>query len=240
VAIPLGILIGTQLLMSRWTTFDRLGPWAKLTVGGIVGGVVFTPVALGLDLLFGLEPWAALQSEGRLAAMLAEEAAAVVPPVVLVWLGLNAPRVLGLDFSRPTRGGVAADRPDPDADGSGPRGDDTPHGGLLDRLPVSIGRDIVYLMAELHYVRVVTTRGRSLVLYNLRDAITEMPTDVGIQTHRSYWVAFAHVVRLVNRGGRSFCLMDDGTEVAVSRRESSRVRAQLKRREISGQDKATG
>lgn len=228
VGVPLALLIGTHLLLSRWTAFDRLGPWLKLTVSGVIGAVAFSPLALALDFAFGIEDLSALQDPALMGAMLADELSGVLPPVVLVWLGLNAPRVLGLDFSRATQ--AAAMEGEGGADGAALAVDEPAEDGFLARLPASIGRDIVYLMAELHYVRVVTTRGRSLVLYNLRDAIAELPDGAGMQTHRSYWVAFAHVVRRVDRDGRILCLMDDGTEVPVSRRETARVRAELARR----------
>lgn len=233
VAIPLAILIGTHLLLSRWTAFDRRGPWLKLTVSGVVGGLVFSPFALALDFVFGLESWAALGDADRFAAMLAKESASVVPPVALVWVGINAPRVLGINFSRSASTVTPAAVVVTDV-GPNPRDWIAPDERFLTQIPASLGRDIVYLMAELHYVRVVTTRGRSLVLYNLRDAIEEMPADTGIQTHRSYWVSFAHLDKWVKREGRMFCLMDDGTEVPVSRRESARVREELDLRRASG------
>jgi DNA-binding LytR/AlgR family response regulator len=96
--------------------------------------------------------------------------------------------------------------------------------GFLSQLPASIGLDIICLMAELHYLRVVTSKGQSLVLYNLRDAIAELSPETGIQTHRSYWAAYDHVVKRVTRDGRTFLVMDDGSEVPVSRRRAPAVK----------------
>lgn len=99
--------------------------------------------------------------------------------------------------------------------------------GFLNQVPAWVGRDIVYLMAGLHYLRVVTTRGQRLVLYNLKDAVDELTADTGIQTHRSYWASFAHARRLVKRDGKVFLMMDDGHEVPVSRRRASRVKKEI-------------
>jgi len=37
-----------------------------------------------------------------------------------------------------------------------------------------IGWDIIYVKSELHYVRVVTSKGERLVLFNLKDAIDDL------------------------------------------------------------------
>lgn len=224
VGMPLLILIGVHLMLSSFKTFDRLNPWFKLTASGIIGGLVFSPVALALDFLFGVDSWPGIDDIDRLSSLVLQEVAGVVPPVLLVWLGINAPRVLGLNFGRvgdlPTSPPAAREKSPAPAEVDA-------QAGFLNQVPASIGRDIVYLMAELHYLRVVTTRGQRLVLYNLRDAIDELPAETGIQTHRSYWASFAHAKRLLKRDGKVFLMMDDGHEVPVSRRQASRVKKEI-------------
>lgn len=225
VSIPLAILIGVHLSLSRLTAFDKLNPWLKLTASGLVGGLLFSPLALVLDFIFSLEPWPDVREAEELLVLLHKESSGVLPPVLLVWLGINAPRVLRLDFSAADS---AAGQPvPPDILPSGREKAET---GFLEQVPASLSRDIVYLMAELHYLRVVTTNGQKLVLYNLRDAIDELPADKGIQTHRSFWAAFDHIDKIVTRSGRSFVLMDNGDEVPVSRRQASRVKRELAQR----------
>jgi hypothetical protein len=227
VSVPLAILVSVHLLLSKSTAFDRLDPWLKLSLSGLIGGLLFAPMALALDFVLGIDAWPGLDQPGRLLELVAKEALGVVPPVLLVWLGINAPRVLRLDFSSAGREPVGPALQPPVASRA-PSGEAAkPVPGFLGQLPAPLGRDIVYLMAELHYLRVVTTGGRTLVLYNLRDAIDELPAESGIQTHRSYWAAFAHIDKVVMRDGRTFLSMRDGSEVPVSRRQASRVKSEL-------------
>lgn len=230
VAVPMTILIATHLLLSKSTLFDHLNPWVKLTLSGLIGGLLFTPVALVLDFLLGVDQWRGFGDRDRILSLLLDEVAGVVPPVLLVWIGMNAPRVLGLNFSlqeKQAQGEVpvvttkSAESTCPETTDRQP--------GFLSRLPASVGQDIVCLMAELHYLRVVTSKGQSLVLYNLRDAIAELSPETGIQTHRSYWAAFDHVVKMVTNNGRTFLLMDDGSEVPVSRRRAPAVKKAVSR-----------
>lgn len=214
VGLPLALLIGVHLALHRIAAFDRLGPWIKLTVSGVVGAVLFSPLALGLDLLLGVDDWRAIETSGQLAALWWDELKGVTLPVVLVWLGINAPRVLRLDFSgRPAARPTAPDPPVTEA-------------GFARLLPSAIGRDIVYLMSELHYLRVVTREGSALILYNLRDAIDELPAGMGFQPHRSYWVARGHVLGL-SRASRPALRLTGELSVPVSRRRLAEVRAQL-------------
>jgi len=225
VAVPMTILIATHLLLSKSTLFDRLNPWVKLTLSGVIGGLLFTPVALVLDFLLGVDQWRGFGDTDRIFSLLLDEVAGVVPPVLLVWIGMNAPRVLGLNFSlqeRQAQGEVPV-LSTKTAESTFPETRDR-EPGFLFRLPASVGQDIVCLMAELHYLRVVTSKGQSLVLYNLRDAIAELSPETGIQTHRSYWAAFEHVVKMVTSNGRTLLLMDDGSEVPVSRRRAPAVK----------------
>lgn len=227
VGVPLLILIGVHLMLSSSKTFDRLNPWFKLTASGLIGGLVFSPVALALDFLFGVDPWPGIDNIDRLSSLVLKEVAGVLPPVLLVWLGINAPRVLGLNFSRVGDLPTTSASPRAAHEKSPAPAEVNAETGFLNQVPALIGRDIVYLMAELHYLRVVTTRGQRLVLYNLRDAIDELPAETGIQTHRSYWASFAHAKRLVKRDGKVFLMMDDGHEVPVSRRQASRVKKEI-------------
>jgi hypothetical protein len=151
--------------------------------------------------------------------MLADEIAGVLPPIMLVWLGINAPRVLRLDFSRAVP--AAPHSPSTSTTVDTP----APATGFLAQVPADLGRDIVYLMAELHYLRVVTTRGQCLVLYNLRDAIDELPAGTGVQTHRSYWAALTHIQRMTTRGGKTALTLHGDHTIPVSRRRASATKA---------------
>jgi hypothetical protein len=219
VAIPLILLIAAHLALSRSGTFDRWNPWLKLTISGIVGSLLFAPLALTLDFVFGIDDWHKVAAPAQLLMLLADEILGVVLPVTLVWIGINAPRVLGLDFSQPSPASQAQRQ-----EGAQYR---APASALLKLLPGDLGADIVFMKSELHYLRVVTTQGSALVLYNLRDAIEELPPDAGMQPHRSYWVALKHLERLARRDGKPYLRLRDGSQIPVSRRRLSEARALL-------------
>ena len=65
-----------------------------------------------------------------------------------------------------------------------------------------------------------------MVCGNLRDAATDLEGR-GLLVHRSHWVASAHVTSVVRRGRDTVCLLDNGDEVAVSRRRRAEVVAQF-------------
>jgi hypothetical protein len=221
VAIPLLLLIGSHLLLSRISSFDRLNPWIKLTISGVVGSLLFAPIALSLDFIFGIDDWNQVQTTNQLLMLLLDEILGVLFPVTLVWIGINAPRVLGLDFSRSTENSADMLRQQPADEGLQAKD------GFLNLLPGRIGTDVLYLMSELHYLRVVTTRGSALVLYNLSDAVSELAPNSGLQPHRSYWVALKHVNRLLKREGKNCLELSNGSQVPISRRRLSDVKAKI-------------
>ena len=92
------------------------------------------------------------------------------------------------------------------------------------RLPAEIGRDIVYAHVSGHYVEVVTTAGAAIVLMRLSDVARALEGE-GMQTHRSYWAAYRHVVRLQINDHRLVLHLTAGHKVPVSRSFRSAVRA---------------
>ena len=105
----------------------------------------------------------------------------------------------------------------------------TAAGAFFDRLPPMLGEDIVYLGVSGHYLNVVTTAGSHPVLMRLSDAVAALG-DLGMQVHRSYWVAFGHVAGTVRRDGRTMVCLTGGDEVPVSRRYAAEVRAAVETR----------
>jgi hypothetical protein len=109
------------------------------------------------------------------------------------------------------------------------RPDDTPAlakgGGFLDRLPPRLGRELLCLQMEDHYVRAHTANGSDLILTPLKDAIAELGEADGLQVHRSWWVARTAVAEPMT-SGRNLCLrLSNGLEVPVSRASIAKLRA---------------
>ena len=60
---------------------------------------------------------------------------------------------------------------------------------FLDRMPPRVGRELLALQMEDHYVRAHTEHGSALILMSLKEAIAELGDAEGMQVHRSWWVA---------------------------------------------------
>ena len=94
---------------------------------------------------------------------------------------------------------------------------------LMARLPAQLGEDIMYLHVSGHYLEVVTTSGSAVILMRLADAVAELH-DRGMQVHRSYWVAYRHIVRLYRRDHRMLLCLPGDREIPVSRPHLRAVR----------------
>jgi DNA-binding LytR/AlgR family response regulator len=83
-------------------------------------------------------------------------------------------------------------------------------------------------MSELHYLRIVTTQGETLQLYNLQNAIDELKDLYdGLQTHRSYWVNKTHVDKIIGKAADRKILTKQGHLIPISRRQYTAVKSRL-------------
>jgi hypothetical protein len=96
---------------------------------------------------------------------------------------------------------------------------------LLGRLPDRLGKEIVALEAEDHYLRVHTALGSDLVLMRLSDAIAAIEPHQGLQVHRSWWVAQDAICEIVRSEQRTQLKLRNGLLVPVGRTYSAAVRA---------------
>ncbi len=90
--------------------------------------------------------------------------------------------------------------------------------GFLHRLPATIGRDVIALSAEDHYVRVYTRLGDDLVLYRFSDAVREMPDGSGLQVHRSHWVNLDAITNFEAMDRSHLLTINDTISIPVSQR----------------------
>ena len=104
----------------------------------------------------------------------------------------------------------------------------TDHAWFFDRLPADLGRDLVSLRVSGHYLEVVTSAGSCLVLLPLSDAVKALG-DLGMQVHRSHWVAHCHVLGMLRRGHRTLLQVTGDREVPVSRSRVAEVRRAMGR-----------
>lgn len=88
----------------------------------------------------------------------------------------------------------------------------------------SLGKEVLALQMEDHYVRVHRSNGSELILMPLGQAIQLAETD-GLRTHRSWWVA-SHAVVCVEGNARSMRLcLSNGVVAPVSRPAIAHLKA---------------
>jgi hypothetical protein len=85
------------------------------------------------------------------------------------------------------------------------------------RIPPALGRDLLALEMEDHYLRIHTAVGSDLILLRLRDALAELGPKRGRQVHRSWWVAETAVASTERAGPRTLLVLRNGLRVPVSR-----------------------
>ena len=98
-----------------------------------------------------------------------------------------------------------------------------PQTGLLGMLPDELRKDIRWMKAEGNYVDVYGADDHRLVHYVFSRAAEEL-SPLGIQVHRSYWVARDNLIRVESGKGRIFAVVKGGHRVPVSRSFEREVR----------------
>jgi hypothetical protein len=200
-----------------------------ITIGltGMIGALLATPALLLLEEFFPKETeldW--LDRFGQLGwwqALLAEFLE-VLPNLLLIWYLVNLPLLFNKPLLRQT--------PDDDEPNTPPPGEQAQREEelrkrreqLYEKLPEVIGRDIVAISSDLHYLNVHTVLGKFLVLGTLK-YYAEAFGDEGILVHRSNWVAKQHVVKVRTSGEEAYCLMSNGLKVPISRSRKKQVKA---------------
>lgn len=89
--------------------------------------------------------------------------------------------------------------------------------------------EIFCMEAKEHYISVMTSQESRMVLHRFSDAIRQMPEEVGMQVHRSHWVAHAAVEAVVIEGQNMKINLTLGTSVPVSRTFRTAVEHQYSR-----------
>ena len=115
-----------------------------------------------------------------------------------------------------------------------PVADDAGEAPFLRRLPARLGKELVSLQAQDHYLEVTTAKGRDLIL--MRSVGCRGGTDglyPGMRVHRSWWVARSAVAGIETTGDRMSVRLSNDVIVPVSRGKRPAVRKWL-----SGQDSA--
>ena len=100
--------------------------------------------------------------------------------------------------------------------------------GLFARLPPELGRDIIAVQAQDHYIRVSTSRGSHLILMRMSDAAEDLAGLGGMQIHRSWWVNLEHASGLEKpENGGTRLVLRNNIRVPVPRSRVSGVKHAL-------------
>ena len=89
---------------------------------------------------------------------------------------------------------------------------------FLDRLPYELGRELICLSMEDHYVRVHTQKGNTLILMRMSDAVKELQDYPGERVHRSWWVAKDSVQQVSKDQRKISLILKNGQIAPVSNR----------------------
>lgn len=94
----------------------------------------------------------------------------------------------------------------------------------LETLPPELGRDLIFLQAQDHYLRAVTPLGETLVRGSIGEA-SEALGDHGIRVHRSWWVARSAIWRYSHPNGSPVIVLRTGQKIPVGRSYRRQVRS---------------
>lgn len=199
VGINWGLVVGAGRLVARLPV-ARSWPPAALGVAAALAAAVPGAVATRkLVDVWGWWPDGRLLSFGEMMLYVAAIGVAVSVPMTLLLL-----------------------RPVPRAEPPPLPPSDAP--AFLRRIPPRLGRDLVALEAEDHYLRIHTRLGSDLVLMRIGDAEAELAGLEGARVHRSWWVVRAAVVLAERMGQGARLTLITGQQVPVSRSKTAELK----------------
>lgn len=227
--LHIGIGLLAILLASCCLRFWRLAQLptvVSLGITGVIGAALAAPLYCVVELMYppellidgGLDEFA---SQGWWQAIVAEFAC-VMPIMLISWYAVNLPYLLNkpllINITEPDVPDDSFEETDKEFQERKQR---LEH--LYERLPEVLGRDIVAISSDLHYLNVYTTLGKTMILGSLR-YYAEALVDSGMQVHRANWVAKKHIVKVHVTTTDAYCVMDNGLKVAISRNKRKEVK----------------
>lgn len=215
--VPALVLLAiTQMLLGRIERVSALPGIVQVILSAMVASLLFAPMALAIDALLAGE--AAIDNEYEaLWLRLISEIGHFFVPLILIWCLINAPSLLQLE-----RGEAPEDLT---VDTGTDEETSNELAEFWSRVPGRLGRRIVAMSAELHYVRVYTTEGDTLILFPFGRAVDLLQDQIGMQIHRSHWIALRQVDEVVSKDGRVNCEMISGLSLPVSRSYRAALKA---------------
>ncbi|WP_147450636.1 LytTR family DNA-binding domain-containing protein [Rhodophyticola porphyridii] len=233
VVLLLPLLMWFQTIVDGGLVSFQLPPLLHFTITAFCVSVVFAPVSIFLDVVF--EPVGDLGPSPSVVSILTDEIWSIFLPTFCVWLLVNSARLqnlsvpLALQENPENTGGSEA--PEEASEESRDHTETSIEQAFWAKIPRELGRDVVSLTSEQHYLHVATTRGRTFILFPLKRAMSALSGKEGVQIHRSHWVALPHVKGLVRDAETVSVLLSTGEKRPVSRRNQTEVKELLDRRD---------
>lgn len=81
-----------------------------------------------------------------------------------------------------------------------------------------------HIQAQDHYLEIVFEGGKELVRARMKDAVAHLTSAEGVQIHRSHWVAYRFMQRVVKDGRDYKLVLKNGATVPVARSRVSSLR----------------
>lgn len=106
-------------------------------------------------------------------------------------------------------------------------GTSSPGTGYARHLERPFEGEILRVEAQEHYVRLVGQSDSQMMLYRFNDIVSELAPERGMQVHRSHWVAYEAIDRLLREDGRLWLSTRDGAKIPVSRKYADDVRIKI-------------
>ncbi len=199
-------VIGLITALRQIETVNRWPVVARMTLAGIVAAV---PTTAEIFIIHGWLlrpiPWSALLPIFLQTAFLSV--------VISTLIGLFVERRLHAEADS-ERARVAASAAEVPA--LAPSGEPAAP-DFFRRVPPVLGRDLLALEMEDHYLRIHTALGNDLILLRLRDALAELGSARGRQVHRSWWVAEGAIATVERDARRPVLILRNGLRVPVSK-----------------------
>lgn len=217
--------------------FSKVSPWILLAVAGAISGIFLAPVSVFLEIVFGVVDYSVIPAKKLDYSMqsftseLSQEWFAVIPKTTIFWPLINAM----LTWELANKDNINANKEilnksDFDKNINFEFFSTT----FFKNLPKNLGSDIIYLRSEEHYLKVVTVNGDSLIFYGLNNAINDLKklNFEGIQSHRSYWVSYKHILHSKNESTGLYLYLTQDHKVPVSRRKRKEIDSFLQNLEV--------
>lgn len=204
VAVGYGLAVAIVQILRPAAAFARMPKVAAITLVGLISALpLMFFVAWALEVVI---PGRSTPPEGLAGLYVSVSAVQLVTAAIAAWPFMS------------TRGLVSPALNDPNVERFFARG------------PGRLGRDLLALEAQDHYLMVYTRLGSALISLQLSEAVQLLPAQLGFQAHRRWWVARRAVAALRRDGQQTIVELTDGMTVPVGRTYLAAVRSSLQSR----------